>query len=252
MLLDGKVAIITGAGTGLGKTTAVVFAKEGAKIGTIGRRLEKLKDVEAEVQAIGGEIIVHEGDMALQSDVKALVKETAGRFGGVDIVINNAGLHSAPRYTHEVPLQEFDDFINVNLRGPFMLIQEAVPYMLKAGGGSIINIGSMVGMVGVRSCVSYGTVKGAMINMTRTIAMDYADKGIRVNCVSTGGMLGTENRLKMTPEQSALIGSSICKPATGRSSSTEDVAQLLLFLAGPYSTNITGANIPHDGGATAR
>jgi len=187
----------------------------------------------------------------LLRDVRELVRRTVDRFKGVDILINNAGIHAKPRLTHEVPLEEFDAFINTNLRGPFLLMREVIPIMLTRGGGSIINIASEVGMVGVKYCVSYGTVKGAMINMTRTVALDYADKGIRVNCVPVGGMSGTENTLHFTPEERAKMKEGMPRRPTGKQSAASDVAEMLLFLAGPYATNITGAVFSHDGGSTA-
>ncbi len=251
MQLRGKVAIITGAGTGLGKATAIVFAREGARIATIGRRPEKLADVEREVRAAGSELLPFQGDVSKPEDVHELVRRTVERFKGVDILINNAGIHAKPRLTHEVPLEEFDAFINTNLRGPFLLMREVIPIMLTRGGGSIINIASEVGMVGVKYCVSYGTVKGAMINMTRTVALDYADKGIRVNCVPVGGMSGTENTLHFTTEERAKMKEGMPRRPTGKQSAASDVAEMLLFLAGPYATNITGAVFSHDGGSTA-
>jgi len=252
MQLQGKVAIITGAGTGLGKSVAELFLREGASVATIGRRPEKLQEAANEIRATDRNWLAVQGDISKPEDIKALVSRTIGKFGGVDIIVNNAGIHTKPYLTHDCPIEVFDAFINTNLRGPFLLVKEAVPSMLQRGGGSIVNVSSIVGYVGVKYCVAYGTAKGGMINMTRTIAMDYADKGIRVNCIVPSGMYPTENTLLFTEEDRRMMAEAIPRSPTGKPSRTEDVAQLVLLLVGPYGENITGAIIPHDGGYTAR
>ena len=252
MQLMGKIAIITGAATGLGLKTAEVFIQEGARVATIGRRLEKLKEAEAAIKKVGGELLTVQGDMGKPEDVKRLVDATVAKWGGLDIVVNNAGIHAKPALTHETSLEEFDAFLNINLRGPFMLVKEAVPHMLRRGGGAIVNISSIVGVVGVKYCVSYGTAKGGMLNMTRAMAMDYADKGIRVNCVAPFGMSPTESTRLMSAEEHARLQESLPRAPIGRQSTTDEVAHLILFLVGPYSGNMTGAIIPADGGYTAR
>ncbi len=252
MQLEGKVAIITGAGTGLGKLAAVRFAREGAKVASIGRRPEKLEETRQDVEAVGGEFLAYRGDMSVPEEVDGLVQQTADRFGSLDIVINNAGIHAKPAIAHEVAIEDFDAFISINLRGPFMLMRAAIPHMLKAGGGSIINIASTVGVVGVKYCTAYGTAKGGMLNMTRTVAMDYADKGIRVNCVATGGMTKTENTRLLSDREVDMIREGYPPAPTGMLSDPEDVSELLVFLAGPRSTNVTGETINFNGGETAR
>ena len=175
MLLEGKVAIVTGGGTGLGARTAELFAREGAKVAIVGRRARPLEETASTIRAEGGQALVYPGDLSLEESVEGLVERTAREFGGVDILVNNAGKHSKPHLAHETPIQLFDSFIAINLRAPFMLIRAAVPHMLRRGGGAIVNISSIAGAAGIKYSAAYCTAKGGLVHMTKTIALDYAD-----------------------------------------------------------------------------
>ena len=146
--LDSKVAVITGAGTGLGASTAKAFAREGADVVLLGRRPEKLAETAERLSGFEGRVVTVAGDVALVSTADETLAAATDAFGGVDILVNNTGIHAHPLLVHETPVEEFDDFYNVDLRGPFLLTRALVPSMLDRGGGAIVNISSMVALVG--------------------------------------------------------------------------------------------------------
>lgn len=252
-LLQGKVAVVTGGGSGLGAATAKVLARNGATVVISGRRLDALEAQAAHIRAANGVAVPVQSDVSKPEQVRALVEGAIETYGGIDILVNNAGRHGQFIIAHEVALEDFDDIIATNLRGPFLMAQAAIPSMLARGGGAIVNISSMAGIVGLKYCVSYSAAKAGLVNMTRTLALDYGDKGIRVNCICPGGMGPTESHDRIPPEELARAfeatrpGSPIATPAH-----VDDVAELVLFLVGPHGIAMTGAVIPFDGGYTAR
>ena len=252
--LDGKVAVITGAGTGLGAATATLFAREGAAVTLVGRREEKLKEVAAEIDADGGRALVVPGDVAKPDTAIRAAEESIRTFGGVDILINNAGLHAAPYPLHETPLDEWDRFLAVDLTGPFLFTKAVLPSMMERRDGAIVNIGSMVALVGFKGSSAYAAAKGGLVSMTRTTAVDYATYGIRANCVCPGGMEPveygnlTDDQLAQLHEAVGLSGG----PLLGRIANVHEVGQFLLVIVGPNGRALTGAVIPFDGGFTAK
>ena len=252
--LDGKVAVITGAGTGLGAATATLFAREGAAVTLVGRREEKLKEVAAEIDIDGGRALVVPGDVAKPDTAIRAAEESIRTFGGVDILINNAGLHAAPYPLHETPLDEWDRFLAVDLTGPFLFTKAVLPSMMERRDGAIVNIGSMVALVGFKGSSAYAAAKGGLVSMTRTTAVDYATYGIRANCVCPGGMEPveygnlTDDQLTQLHEAVRLSGG----PLLSRIANVHEVAQFLLVLVGPNGRALTGAVIPFDGGFTAK
>jgi NAD(P)-dependent dehydrogenase (short-subunit alcohol dehydrogenase family) len=251
--LDGKVAVVTGAGTGLGAATARAFAREGADLVLIGRRAEKLAETAESTAGCHGRTIIVAGDVALESTASEALDAAVRAFGGVDILINNAGIHAHPLLVHETPVEEFDDFYNVDLRGPFLLTRALVPSMLQRGGGAIVNIASMVALVGFQYSCSYAAAKGGLISLTRTTAADYGEQGIRANCICPGGMEPVE-RGNLIPSDYIRLGEAV-RHAGGslvdRVAHVDEVAEMVLFLSGPLSLSLTGAVIPFDGGFTA-
>jgi NAD(P)-dependent dehydrogenase (short-subunit alcohol dehydrogenase family) len=248
--LDGKRAIITGAGTGLGAATARALAAQGAVVTLVGRREHKLRETAQAVEAIGGEAIVVLGDVALDDTAERAVAAS----GGVDVLVNNAGIHAHPYLVHETPLAEWDAFIAIDLRGPFLFTRAAVPSMIERGGGSIINISSMCGLIGFKYACAYGAAKAGLQSLTQTTAVEYGDKAIRANCICPGGMEPVE-RADLDEAAYAKLFDAV---TTGggmplkRVAHVDEVAQFVLFLAGPNSASMTGAIIPFDGGFTAK
>lgn len=252
--LDGSVAVITGAGTGLGAATARLFALEGAAVTLVGRRLGKLDEVATDIVRRGGRALAVAGDVALPETADHVVAESTRAFGGVDILVNNAGIHAAPYPLHQTPLAEWHDFIAVDLTGPFLFTRAVLPSMVERRGGAIVNIGSMVALVGFKGSAAYAAAKGGLVAMTRTTAVDYASYGIRGTCVCPGGMEPVEYGNLSDAQMAALLDAVDLAggPLLPDRAHVDDVAQFLLFLAGPSGKSLTGAIIPFDGGFTAK
>jgi len=251
--LDGKVAIVTGAGTGLGASCAVAFARQGADVVLVGRRAAKLRETAGRLAELAGRSAIVVGDVALESTAVEAVDAATREFGGVDVLVNNAGIHAHPLLVHETPPREFDEFVAVDLRGPFLFTRAAVPSMLERDGGSVVNISSMVALVGFKYSCSYAAAKGGLISLTRATAADYGDHGVRANCICPGGMEPVE-RGNLVPEDYTRLYEAVAMAGgslLGRTAHVDEVAALVLFLAGPMSLSLTGAVIPFDGGFTA-
>ena len=248
-----RVAIVTGGGTGLGAATARTLAREGVRVVGTGRRPDKLEAVCAGIRADGGEALASVGDVASVADVERTVGETLGAFGRIDILINNAGQHARFRRTHEFSVAEIDECLAINLRGPFLTTRAVVPHMLEAGGGAIVNVASMAGSVGLRYAAPYSAAKGGLIQLTRATAVEYAQQGIIVTCITPGGMQPAESQGHLDEAQWALIRDSL-KQGTplGRPANVQEVADLIAFLVGPSAIPMAGAIIAVDGGYTAQ
>jgi NAD(P)-dependent dehydrogenase (short-subunit alcohol dehydrogenase family) len=251
--LDGKGAIVTGGGTGLGAATAAELARRGARVVITGRRLEKLEASATRIRDAGGEVICAPGDIAKPADVERAVNQCLDGFGRVDILVNNAGQHARFRHTHEVAIDEFDACIAINLRGPFLAARAVLPHMLEAGGGRIVNVASMAGSVGLRYAAPYSAAKGGLIELTRALAVEYASRGIIATCIAPGGMQPAENMDHFDESQRALAMESI-KQGTplGRPAHVDEVASLIAHLVGPNGAPMAGAVIAIDGGYTAQ
>jgi len=251
--LVGKVAIVTGAGTGLGAACARIAVREGADVVLVGRRAGKLEETADGLRDGPGRAVVVAGDVALESTATAALDAAVGAFGGVDILINNAGIHAHPLLVHETPPEEFDQFLAVDLRGPFLFTRAAVPSMLERGGGSIVNISSMVALVGFKYSCAYSAAKGGLISLTRATAADYGADGIRANCICPGGMEPVE-RGNLVPDDYERLYESVANAGgslLNRVAHVDEVAEMVLFLSGPNSQSLTGAIIPFDAGFTA-
>lgn len=247
--LDGKVALVTGGGVGIGAAIARLFAREGAAVVVTGRRKNALEQVAGEVERQGGRALAVAGSVTDEAHVRSSVGQAVRTFGKLDILINNAGVGAFGITLHETDDATWDELVSVNLTGVFRFTRAVVPEMLKTGGGSIVNISSIAGSVGLPLGAAYGATKGAMDALTRCVAVDYAAQGIRCNAVSPG-LVDTPmaEPLLKDPERLKGVLSAYLLPRPGK---PEEVANLVLYLASDESAWVTGANFMIDGGMTA-
>jgi NAD(P)-dependent dehydrogenase (short-subunit alcohol dehydrogenase family) len=249
--LNGKVAIITGAGTGIGRATAILFCREMAKIVITGRNMDNLNQTLALAGKTGGEATALRADVSKAEDVKHLVDQTIARYGRLDILFNNAGVgYSSPFFMGSVvdtPEEDWIGVLNVNLKSIFLTTKMAIPHMLKNPGGSIINCSSINGVIGC-GADAYSASKGGINALTRALAVEYGRYNIRVNTVSPGP---TETpMIEKALEQQAFRDYWTNASPMRRIARPEEVAYTVLFLASDESSFITGQNILVDGGLT--
>lgn len=252
MKLKGRIALITGGTEGMGFATAQLFLKEGASVMITGRSRRKgaraLKLLER-----FGEVGFVQGDVSRSMDAKNMVDETVTRLGGIDILFNNAGIY-LEKTAEETTEAEWDQIIDVNLKGTFLVSKFAIPHMRRKGGGVIINNSSDAGIIGNRSCPAYCASKGGITIMTKAMALDLAKDHIRVNCVNPAvidtPMLAREVRRSSNPRR--YIAESKNMQPMGRVGKPLEVANAVLFLASDDSSFVTGAALPVDGGSTAQ
>ncbi|MCU1285675.1 MAG: short-chain dehydrogenase [Acidobacteriales bacterium] len=247
--LYGKIAIITGAGTGIGRACALEFAKEGARVALVGRRHEPLEHVAKE---IGSAAFVLPGDVSDPQDIERIVRETVEHFGGLNILVNNAGKLS-PGTVESHTEEDWDATFDTNVKGVWLLVKAALPHMRKSGGGSIINIASVLGLLGAKNRVAYAASKGAVTLMTKAMALDHAPEHIRVNAICPG-IVETElvaQFITQAPDPEAARKQRIALHPLGRFGKPEDIAHCAVYLASDESSWVTGAAFPIDGGYSA-
>lgn len=252
MKLAGKVAIVTGAGTGIGRACAELFAREGAAVVVTGRRREPLEEAAKSVAANGGRAVAHPADVTREADVKSLVRRAVDEFNGLHLLVNNAAYWMAGT-AEETSEAEWDRVMDTNLKGVFLLCKHALPELRRAGGGAIINIGSVLSLVGMRRRVAYAASKGGVVQLTKALALDHAAEKIRVNCICPALVdtpMGRES-LAQAGDPAADLARRAAQIPLGRMGTPEDVARLALFLASDDSSWITGAALALDGGFTA-
>ncbi len=249
--LDGKVALISGGARGMGASEARLFAREGAAV-VIGDILDEEGEATAASIAVdGGRCRYMHLDVTQEADWQAAVTEAVSQFGSLDVLVNNAGIGSSSFQIHQEPVELWDRTIDVNLKGVFLGTRTAVPAMLDAGGGSIINISSQLGIVGVPyNGSAYQTSKGGVRIFTKAAALQYADRGIRVNSVHPGPIVTEMTRAgRNDPERLSIM---MARIPMGRYGEPEEVANAVLYLASDESSFVTGSEVVVDGGWTAQ
>jgi len=243
MRVKDKVVIITGSGSGIGKETALLFAKEGAKVAVADVNEKGGVETVENIKKAGGEAFFAKLDVSSREQVKQVVKDTIAKYGKIDVLINNAGIIQDALVV-KMTEEQWDKVININLKGPFNCIQAVVEQMMNQGSGVIINISSIVALYGNVGQTNYAATKAGLIGMTKTLAKELGKKGIRVNAVAPGFIYTPmtakvpEKILEMMKEKTPLR----------RLGKPEDVANTLLFLSSDEASFINGAVISVDGG----
>lgn len=247
---NGKVAIVTGGASGIGEVTAKQFAEEGAKVVIVDINEQKANKVMKEILDNGGESCFIQSDITDEEKVKELVSAVRDTYGTIDILFNNAGT-ILPRRVEDIDVEEWRNLIDTNLTSMFLCIKYALPD-LKTNQGKIINMGSMNGVVGQQNNPAYSASKGAIISMTRSLALDLAPFNVRVNAVSPAGVMTPliEEWFNEQPDPEQMRHASDLSHMLGRTAEPEEIANVVLFLASAESSFITGQAIPVEGGAT--
>ena len=250
--LTGKRALITGGASGIGQATAKLFAREGAALEIVDINAQAGQAVAQEIQRGGGQAIFIRCDVTSAADCQAAVAQAAASLGGLDILVNNAGVIRRASVV-EAREEDWDLVMNVNVKSIFLMSKYAIPIIAEMGGGVVVNMASGWGLRGGRRAAAYCAAKGAVVNLTRAMALDHAGQAIRVNCVCPGDtdtpMLRDEARQLGEPIE-AFLEESADRPL-GRIAAPEEIAQAVLFLASEASSYATGSALVVDGGGLA-
>ena len=253
MRLVDKVAIITGAGAGIGRSTALLFAKEGAKVVVADYDSERGAETVSIIREDGGEATFIQVDVSKAADAERMASTTVETYGKLDILVNNAGIYMQANAV-EMTEEDWDRILDVNLKGVFLCSKYCIPEMIKGGGGSVVNIGSEAGIVGIKNQVAYNVSKSGIIALTKSTAIDFAAHNIRVNCVCPGT---TETplvkaALERAPDPAAARRALEEVRPANRLGRPEEIAAGILYLASDESPYATGSILSIDGGYTAQ
>lgn len=243
--LEGKVCIVTGGTSGIGRACTEAFVREGAKVVFVGRREARGKEIEAELTAKGGDVLYVKADLQKIEECENVVKACVDKYGTVDVLMNNAGFGTFKPLVEYDMVEDYEAVMNLNLRAYVVLAKECLKVMVPKGKGNIINLASIGGITGMPMQISYAASKGGVIQFTRTIAVEYSKKGIRANTISPG--LTITELVEAGSEVEKLLQSIV---PGGNSGTAEGVANAAVFCASDETPFMTGANITIDGGVT--
>jgi NAD(P)-dependent dehydrogenase (short-subunit alcohol dehydrogenase family) len=249
-MLDGKVALVTGGGGGIGRATALAMVREGARVAVADFDAAAARDTVAEINAAGGQAITLTGDVTRARDVRAMVEDTMTAFGRLDCAFNNAGIaghqvDAVGKKTAEWSEQSFDRMIAVNLKGVWLCMKEEIPRMLSQGGGAIVNTASIAGLIGLQTASAYVAAKHGVIGLTKTAALEYAEAKIRVNAVCPGFI---ETRMTEPARASARGAAILMQIPYGRMGQPGEIAEMVVWLLSERASYVTGGAYNVDGG----
>jgi NAD(P)-dependent dehydrogenase (short-subunit alcohol dehydrogenase family) len=249
MLLSNKVAVVTGAASGIGRASAMRFAREGAAVVVADRAAGRGEKCAEEIRKNGGEALFHETDVSSGTDVQAMIKTTIDKYGSLHILMNNAGifLHSVDGPVTDVPEDMLDRHVQTNLKGTYLCCKYGIPRIIESGGGSVINIATIDALIGI-GYDGYAASKGGIVSLTRSMAVTYAPKKVRVNCIAPGTVLTDINREELADPEKAKKYMEMTP--IGRFAEPEEIAAAALFLASDESSYVVGVTLVVDGGMT--
>lgn len=249
--LAGKVAVVTGAASGIGRATALAMSAAGAQVALADVSVEAGAQLAAEIEAGGGEALFVETDVAVGEAVERLFDRVIARWGRLDCAFNNAGIADSGRFTAEASEADFDRVIGINLKGVWLCLRREIREMLVVGGGAIVNTASVAGLVGWRGAGAYSASKHAVIGLTRTAALEYARHGVRVNAVCPG-VIDTPMGAPATRAAGAVHDTLLARHPAGRFGDAAEVANAVVWLCSAESSFTTGHALTVDGGYVAR
>ena len=247
--LSGKVAIVTGGSSGIGRATAIAFAREGAKVVVASRREKEGQETVKQVQPAGSEGFFIKTDVSKETDVSAMVEKTIATYGHLDYAFNNAGIEQIPTPLVEQTEETFDQVMDINVKGVWLCMKHQIPQMLVSGGGAIVNMSSISGMIGASGLPIYVASKHAVLGLTKSVALEYVKEGIRINAVCPAGIeTDLFDRIADNPQQRERIAA---MHPIGRVGKPEEIANAVVWLCSDKASFVTGHSLTLDGGYVA-
>ena len=251
-ILDGKVALVTGGGNGIGRAASLAFAREGARVAVADYEAEAARETVGLINSAGGQAISLSGDVTVAAQVQAMLDGTIAAYGRLDCAFNNAGIaghqvESFGQLTHEWSEASFDRMIEVNLKGVWLCMKHEIPLIRAAGGGAIVNTASVAGLIGLRTSSGYVAAKHAVIGLTRTAALEYAEEKIRVNAVCPGYIVTRMTGPVRENRADVILG----RTPMRRFGEPGEIAEMVVWLCSDRASYVTGAAYEVDGGMTA-
>lgn len=248
---EGKVVVVTGGGYGIGRAACLAFCREGAKVVVADVDVKSSDDTVDLIKKAGGEAIVVKTDVSQEAEVEALVKKTVDAYGGLDCAFNNVGIHKTFTSTIDFTQEDWNKMMDINLKGMWLCMKYEIPQMLKQGKGAIVNASSVAGLIAAPSNPAYPASKHGVIGLTKMSAIEFARRGIRVNCICPGPTTMTRMNEELSEISMDIIEKMHKKVPMGRTAEPSEIAEAAVWLCSDKASYVTGAALPVDGGLVA-